>query len=223
MKKINRDLFILFFALIIAIAGICAHEMKNYYAELVFNDNKGKNDCCDVILNGKEKYIPLPEYCIRREPDTSIRYGKNPITALTNEDFDLYLCDEEYTFIFCNEYFFGLYVDGLYIKDGEQNKFFKPTKENIQKVIITGDYKEVLIITHEDEVCFDRFLKKYKKQLEDYTYKLNFDDDADFENKQYGVDIYYGDGDISRFFGYISEKEFNEIRKNYHLSKTAES
>lgn len=80
-----------------------------------------------------------------------------------------------------------------------------------------------MIVTHEDEICFERFLKKYKKQLEDYTYKLNFDDDADFENQQYGVDIYYGDGDISRFFGYISEKEFNEIRKNYHLSKTAKS
>lgn len=83
------------------------------------------------------------------------------------------------------------------------------------------DWEEVLIITHEDEVCFDRFLKKYKKQLDDYSLVLNRGDNMDYKNAQYDIKIYYADGDMSRFFGSIGEKDFNEIRKNYHLSKNA--
>lgn len=49
MKKINRDLFILFFALIIAIVGICANEMKNDYAELVLGESDDEKNSCSVF------------------------------------------------------------------------------------------------------------------------------------------------------------------------------
>lgn len=221
IKKVNQDLTLIFLALIVLIAGICVYEMQNDYAELVWNDSEDDRNYFSVFLNGEDEYVFSPQYGLDYEPDTFIRNGKDPLISILYKDFGLYQGDEKGNFIYCYESAFGFEVVGLYIKKGAHEKLFKPTKANIQKIVISKDWEEVLIITHEDEVCFDRFLKKYKKQLEDYSLVLNRGDDMDYKNAQYDIEIYYANGDMSRFFGSIGEKDFNEIRKNYHLSKNA--
>lgn len=217
IKKVNQDLTLIFLALIVLIAGICVHEMENSYAELEW---KG-DDKYSVILNGEEEYVHMPNYSVDHERFNFIRNGKNPLLSLLNRDFGICYGGDGIDFIYYYEDFLGENAGGLYIKKGAPEKLFEPTKDNIKKIVISKDWEEVLIITHEDEICFDRFLEKYKKQLEDYSLVLNRGDNMDYKNAQYDIKIYYADGDMSRFFGSIGEKDFNEIRKNYHLSKNA--
>lgn len=49
MKKVNRILVVVFFALIIIIVGICANEMKYDYAELVWNDSEDDRNYFSVF------------------------------------------------------------------------------------------------------------------------------------------------------------------------------
>lgn len=217
IKKVNQDLTLIFLALIVLIAGICVHEMENSYAELEW---KG-DDKYSVILNGEEEYVHMPNYSVDHERFNFIRNGKNPLLSLLNRDFGICYGGDGIDFIYYYEDFLGENAGGLYIKKGAPEKLFEPTKDNIKKIVISKDWEEVLIITHEDEICFDRFLEKYKKQLEDYSFVLGYGDSALLENTEYDIDIYYAKSEASRLFGHINQKDFNEIRKNYHLSKNA--
>lgn len=165
-----------------------------------------------VFLNDSTEYVSICYYySYKKTPDLKIRNGKNIFLSLFKKPFGAYSSDSERIFLYCNEKDMHMFTGGLYIKKSSIKQILTPTSDNIYRIRISKDYKDVLVFSPKDKECFSYFLDVYKKELVNYIFPLGSENENNF-NEEYRIDVEYLDGSLSRFFKRIPKSEFDAIR-----------
>lgn len=203
-KKNTLFLLLIFGAIFLIFLAINISLSKNDYATLTI---EGDNNSY-ILVNDSEKYCYMPYYSYKSTPDLKIRNGKIPILNMFKQDFGAYSKDSQRDFLYCRQSGFGIQIVGLYIKELSMDYLLMPTPSNIYRICILNDNNdEILYFNFENEDVFDFFVKKYSKELNDYSFPANTHDKTTF-NEKYKVYVEYQNGDISRFLRCINEAEF---------------
>lgn len=161
-----------------------------------------------ILLNDTQKYCFMQYYNYNHSPDLYIRDGKNFFLSLFKKRFQAFSSDSERNFLYCTQGGFGIQIYGLYIKSDSMDDLFKPTPENIYRVVVLdSDYNEVLTFNAKNTELFGWFTETYAYELNDYFFPINADD-SDVFNEKYSVNIEYQNGEITRFLRHINEESF---------------
>lgn len=176
-----------------------------------------------AVYNGLDEYVQMRDCDYNKEPDITIRRGKNLVLSyfdykMSGLEFMAYSEDKEMNYLFCNKEELLERTYGLYVKKSAVEQILAPTSENIVSVTVSGTDESMgeFEFTPRNKKTFNFFLNKFKKELNDYKASVYYDDeDYTYVWEKYYVYVVYQNGNLRRILKAINKKDYETFRSIY--------
>ena len=190
--KKSKIVFIVIVAVIfITVSVLNAVSEQIDYTSISFDsDNR-----LYILLNDTTKYYYMMYCSSNYNFDQKLRNGKSIIFYLFEKGYETSSDDTEKNFIFCDQGdLLGIQSYGLYIKEDYIEKLFKLS--NISWVEIKVGNDLLMKFDAKNEKAYKYFLKNYLTELSDPFFAM---DNDDAHTSDYYIDVYYNNGEVSKF------------------------